>query len=38
MKHDVACYYDERMLGHHPTGWDADHPEWTEAVQALLAD
>lgn len=38
MKHDVAVYYDERMLGHHPTGWDPDHPEWTEAVQALLAE
>lgn len=37
MNRDVACFYDERMLGHHPTGWDPDHPEWTEAVQALLA-
>lgn len=37
MRQDVVCYYDERMLGHHPTGWDPDHPEWTEAVQALLA-
>lgn len=37
MSRDVACYYDERMLSHHPTGWDPEHPDWTEAVQALLA-
>ncbi len=38
MKPSVGCFYDERMLGHHPTGWDPDHPEWTEAVLALLAE
>lgn len=37
MNERVSCFYDERMLGHHPTGWDPDHPEWTEAVRALLA-
>lgn len=34
---DVPIYYDEAMLGHNPTGWDPNHPEWTEAVKALLA-
>lgn len=29
---------DDRMLAHHPTGWDPDHPEWTQAVQELLAE
>jgi len=30
--------YDDRMLEHHPTGWDPDHPEWTQAVMELLAE
>lgn len=30
--------YDEGMLEHHPTGWDPDHPEWTQAVMELLAE
>lgn len=34
----VAIYFDEGMLLHHPTGWDPAHPEWTQAVQALLAE
>jgi acetoin utilization deacetylase AcuC-like enzyme len=37
MSKDVACFYDEEMLLHHPTGWDPEHPDWTEAVKALLA-
>jgi acetoin utilization deacetylase AcuC-like enzyme len=35
---DILIYYDEAMLGHNPTGWDPAHPEWTEAVKALLAE
>lgn len=38
MTEDVAVYFHEDVLAHHPTGWDPDHPEWTEAVQALLAE
>lgn len=33
----VLVFYDDRMLGHHPTGWDPEHPEWTAAVKELLA-
>ncbi len=32
----VLVFYDDRMLGHHPTGWDPAHPEWTAAVKQLL--
>ncbi len=35
---NVLVYYDEAMLGHNPTGWDPAHPEWTEAVKALLQE
>ncbi len=33
----VLIYYDARMLGHNPHGWDPDHPEWTDAVKAMIA-
>ncbi|MGD2113690.1 MAG: histone deacetylase [Acidobacteriota bacterium] len=33
----MSVFHDDRMLGHHPTGWDPDHPEWTAAVKELLA-
>ena len=33
----VLLYYDERMLGHNPQGWDPGHPEWTDAVKAMIA-
>jgi acetoin utilization deacetylase AcuC-like enzyme len=29
-------YYDCRMLGHNPHGWDPDRPEWTDAVKAMI--
>lgn len=29
-------YYDFRMLGHNPHGWYPDHPEWTDAVKAMI--
>lgn len=35
---DTLIYYDEGMLDHNPAGWDPGHPEWTEAVKALLAE
>lgn len=38
MSAPVLLVYDEAMLGHNPTGWDPDHPEWTELVKKLLAD
>ncbi|MEJ2604624.1 MAG: histone deacetylase [Gammaproteobacteria bacterium] len=34
----VLIIHDERMLEHHPTGWDPEHPDWTESVKALLAE
>jgi len=37
MADDVLIVYDGAMLGHNPTGWDPAHPEWTEAVRAILA-
>ncbi|MDN5938160.1 MAG: hypothetical protein L0H83_05810, partial [Salinisphaera sp.] len=37
MTEDVLIVYHEAMLGHQPTGWDPGHPQWTEAVKALLA-
>ncbi len=37
MSDDVLLVYDEAMLGHNPTGWDPGHPEWTQAVKALMA-
>jgi len=33
----VLLYYDARMLGHNPAGWDAGHPEWSEAVKTMIA-
>ncbi|QGT78739.1 histone deacetylase [Guyparkeria halophila] len=33
----VLIYYDARMLGHDPAGWDVEHPEWSEAVKAMIA-
>lgn len=33
----VSIYYDLRMLGHNPHGWDPDHPEWTDAVKTMIA-
>ncbi|MDZ7781439.1 MAG: hypothetical protein U5K56_00300 [Halioglobus sp.] len=30
-------YYDTRMLGHNPHGWDPGHPAWTDAVKAMIA-
>lgn len=35
---ELLLICDDRMLAHHPTGWDPEHPEWTEAVMALLAE
>ncbi|WP_372610684.1 histone deacetylase [Halomonas sp.] len=32
----VLVYYDFRMLGHNPHGWDPDRPEWTDAVKAMI--
>jgi acetoin utilization deacetylase AcuC-like enzyme len=32
----VLVYYDFRMLGHNPHGWDPGHPEWTDAVKAMI--
>ncbi|SHK48390.1 Acetoin utilization deacetylase AcuC [Marinobacter antarcticus] len=32
----VLIYYDFRMLGHNPHGWDPDHPEWTDDVKAMI--
>ena len=32
----VLIYYDFRMLGHNPHGWDPDRPEWTDAVKAMI--
>jgi len=37
MENTVLLYYDARMLGHNPAGWDAGHPEWSEAVKAMIA-
>ena len=33
----VLIYYDLRMLGHNPHGWDPEHPEWTDAVKTMIA-
>ncbi len=33
----VFIYYDPRMLGHNPHGWDPGHPEWTDAVKAMIS-
>lgn len=38
MNKDVLLVYDEAMLGHNPTGWDPGHPEWTEAIKAMMAE
>lgn len=38
MSDDVLLVYDEGMLGHNPSGWDPGHPEWTHAVQTLMAE
>jgi acetoin utilization deacetylase AcuC-like enzyme len=32
----VLIYYDFRMLGHNPHGWDPGRPEWTDAVKAMI--
>jgi len=32
----VLVYYDMRMLGHNPHGWDPSQPEWTDAVKAMI--
>ncbi|MEX2490008.1 MAG: histone deacetylase [Pseudomonadales bacterium] len=32
----VLIYYDFRMLGHNPHGWDPGHPEWTDDVKAMI--
>ncbi|MGF2734882.1 histone deacetylase family protein [Marinobacter sp. DUT-1] len=32
----VLIYYDFRMLGHNPHGWDPDRPEWTDDVKAMI--
>ena len=32
----LLLYYDFRMLGHNPHGWDPDRPEWTDAVKAMI--
>lgn len=37
-REEVLLLYNEAMLNHEPTGWDPNHPEWTEAVKALLAE
>ncbi|MDG4867058.1 histone deacetylase [Guyparkeria sp. 1SP6A2] len=37
MLETVLIYYDARMLGHDPTGWDTEHPEWSDAVKAMIA-
>ncbi len=36
MAETVLIYYDFRMLGHNPSGWDPDCPEWTDAVKAMI--
>ncbi|MGB7756112.1 MAG: histone deacetylase [Salinisphaera sp.] len=33
----VWVYFDLGMLGHNPHGWDPEHPEWTDAVKAMIA-
>lgn len=33
----LLIYYDYAMLGHNPHGWDPEHPEWTDAVKAMIA-
>jgi len=38
MADEVLIVYDGAMLGHNPTGWDPAHPEWTDAVKAILAE
>ena len=38
MSHEVLLVYDETMLGHNPTGWDPGHPEWADAIKALMAE
>lgn len=37
MASTVLVYYDMGMLGHNPHGWDPGHPDWTEAVKAMIA-
>lgn len=37
MDKTALIYYDTRMLGHNPAGWDADHPEWSDAVKTMIA-
>ncbi|WP_223793617.1 histone deacetylase [Marinobacter sp. F4216] len=36
MTETVLVYYDMRMLGHNPHGWDPNNPAWTEAVKAMI--
>jgi acetoin utilization deacetylase AcuC-like enzyme len=33
----IFLYYDARMLGHNPHGWDPGNPEWSDAVKAMIA-
>jgi len=33
----TLVFYDRRMLGHDPAGWDVAHPEWSDAVKAMIA-
>ena len=33
----MLVFYDARMLGHDPTGWDTAHPEWNDAVKTMIA-
>lgn len=37
MKKAVLLFYDAHMLGHEPSGWDIKHPEWSDAVKAMIA-
>lgn len=35
---DTAVVYAADMLEHHPTGYDPEHPEWTQIVKNILGD
>jgi len=37
MEKRVLIFYDERMLGHDPTGWDEEHPDWSAAVKSMIS-
>lgn len=37
MEKTALIYYDARMLGHNPAGWDIGHPEWSDAVKTMIA-